>query len=260
MRTYVMGDLHGGNKALRQCLIRSSFDNENDQLIQLGDIADGYPEVYDCVEELLKIKNLISIKGNHDDWFNDFITTDLHPYFWTYGGKGTLISYLNHSGQQGRYFASRTGFKTALQAKDIPQTHKEFFANQKLYYTDQNDRCFLHAGFNRNVSFYDQPERTYYWDRSLWKDALTQRSVKERVEDFKIVTPFNEIYIGHTSIQGAPQQVFNIINMDTGAGHSGRLTIMDVDTKRFWQSDPLPDLYPESFNLTSPPGQHLTNQ
>jgi serine/threonine protein phosphatase 1 len=38
--------------------------------------------------------------------------------------------------------------------------------------------------------------------------------------------------------------MFNITNMDTGAGHTGKLTIMDIDSKIFWQSDPLPKLYP----------------
>jgi serine/threonine protein phosphatase 1 len=48
MRAFVIGDLHGAYKALEQCLDRSGFDYENDVLIQLGDIADGYPEVYEC--------------------------------------------------------------------------------------------------------------------------------------------------------------------------------------------------------------------
>ncbi|ULT39931.1 hypothetical protein KRR40_34415 [Niabella defluvii] len=42
-----------------------------------------------------------------------------------------------------------------------------------------------------------------------------------------------------------PLNAFNIWNLDTGAGSSGRLTIMDVDTKEYWQSDPLNELYPE---------------
>ena len=41
MRTFVMGDIHGAYNALLQCLKRSGFDYENDQLIQLGDVADG---------------------------------------------------------------------------------------------------------------------------------------------------------------------------------------------------------------------------
>ena len=72
MKTFVMGDVHGAYKALKQCLERASFDYQNDCLIQLGDIADGGNEVYECVEELLKIKNLVAIKGNHDDWFCEY--------------------------------------------------------------------------------------------------------------------------------------------------------------------------------------------
>ena len=32
--------------------------------------------------------------------------------------------------------------------------------------------------------------------------------------------------------------------IDTGAGWEGRLTIMDIETKQFWQSDLVTDLYP----------------
>jgi serine/threonine protein phosphatase 1 len=36
----------------------------------------------------------------------------------------------------------------------------------------------------------------------------------------------------------------NVWNVDTGAAFEGPLTIMDVKTKEFWQSEPLPNLYP----------------
>lgn len=114
MRTLVMGDIHGAYKALQQCLERSGFDQENDLLIQLGDVVDGYPQVYECVEELLKIKHLVALKGNHDDWFNEFARTDFHPYFWNLGGRGTLVSYLEHAGKKGRFFSSGSGYKLPL--------------------------------------------------------------------------------------------------------------------------------------------------
>lgn len=251
MRTLVIGDIHGGFKALSQCLERSGFDYENDTLIPLGDITDGYPEVWECVEELLKIKHLIPIKGNHDDWFMEFINTDFHPYYWTYGGKGTLISYLEHSGQKGRYFATGSGFKTSLESKDIPQTHKDFFNNQLLYHIDKKRRCFVHAGFNRHIPFFDQRKEDYYWDRQLWLDALEHKATIVGNEKFRIATKFKEIYIGHSPTTrwgtSKPMKTYNIINMDTGAGHSGKLTIMDVDSKFFWQSDSLSELYPENF-------------
>jgi serine/threonine protein phosphatase 1 len=79
MRRFVMGDIHGDYIALVQCLERSGSDYYNDQLIQLGDISDGLKDVYECVDELLKIKNLVSIKGNHDEWFREFIESGYHP-------------------------------------------------------------------------------------------------------------------------------------------------------------------------------------
>lgn len=58
-----------------------------------------------------------------------------------------------------------------------------------------------------------------------------------------MVTSFNEIFIGHTSTMNwqtdQPMQAANINNIDTGGRHNGRVTIMEVSTKEFWQSDQL---------------------
>jgi len=239
MRTFVMGDIHGSYTALLQCLERSGFDYENDRLIQLGDVADGDSKVYECVDELLKIKHLIAIKGNHDDWFNEFIKTDFHPFFWNHGAKGTLISYLDHAGKSGRFFTTGSGYKTALDSKDIPDTHKVFFNNQKLYHIDEKQRCFVHAGFKNDTPFHAQRTEDYYWDRSLWQVAYQRSIIKEA---FIIESDFNEIYLGHSPTTqfgtNKPLKAFNIWNIDSGVGQkSGRLTIMNVDTKEYWQSD-----------------------
>ena len=64
----------------------------------------------------------------------------------------------------------------------------------------------------------------------------------------KRLTLYKEIYIGHTPVsriqKTTPVQMANVWNVDTGAAFKGPLTIMDVDTKEFWQSEPLPSLYP----------------
>ena len=108
MTTYVMGDIHGGHKALLQCLQRSGFDYDRDILIQLGDIADGFDEVFACVEELLTIRHLVAIKGNHDDWLQTFIRTSFHPQYWSQGGEGTLRSYLTAAGKQDAMYEAIT--------------------------------------------------------------------------------------------------------------------------------------------------------
>jgi Calcineurin-like phosphoesterase/Polyketide cyclase / dehydrase and lipid transport len=91
MKTFVLGDIHGVSRALDQCMDRSVFDFENDCLIQLGDVVDGYADVYECVETLLRVKHLIALKGNHDDWFLEFIRTGYHPTGWNFGGKATAL-------------------------------------------------------------------------------------------------------------------------------------------------------------------------
>lgn len=254
MWTFLMGDIHGAYTALLQCLERSSFDYDNDRLIQLGDIVDGYPEVYECVEELLKLEKLVTIKGNHDDWFHNFIETDFHPSSWTYRGKGTLLFYLSHAGKNGKFFAVGCGCKASLGPNDVPKTHKTFFNSQQLYHIDEQDRCFVHGGFNRHLPFNKQKKENFYWDRSLWAEGLQTHTYNKSVrlpDEFFDVVDFREIYIGHTPTTkwgtNKPLRALNILNLDTGAGHRGRLTIMDIDTKEYWQSDPLLGLYAENF-------------
>lgn len=71
MKTYVIGDIHGAHNALMQCLGLAQFDYALDRLIVLGDVCDGYPDVRECIEELLKIKHCDFVIGNHDMWALD---------------------------------------------------------------------------------------------------------------------------------------------------------------------------------------------
>lgn len=243
-KTYVMGDIHGGYLALLQCLDRSGFDYENDTLIQLGDVADGWSQTYECVEELLKIKNLISIKGNHDDWTLTMMATGVHPGL-SQGGKETQDSYIKYS--QHDYSTGGIFY---------PEHHLKFFRNQHLYYVDDQNRCFVHGGFNRHFSIKEQYDpMIFYWDRDLWMSALSFKAMGRglvmndpEIIKFKTKDNFKEIFIGHTTTLNwnttEPMQAANIWNLDTGGGFKGKLTIMDINTKQYWQSDLLTDLYP----------------
>jgi len=61
------------------------------------------------------------------------------------------------------------------------------------------------------------------------------------------LTLYDEIYIGHTPVtrigETIPVRKACVWNVDTGAAFKGPLTIMDVNTKEFWQSEPLNELY-----------------
>lgn len=245
-----MGDLHGSHRALRQCLERSGFDKQQDTLIQLGDVVDRCGEEFECVEELLTIPNLVAIKGNHDDWLNDFIMTGYHPVQWNHGGDATVRSYLRSIGKEDKIFRSGQGYKTALNPSDIPESHQQFFSRQQLYHIDDLNNCYVHGGFNRQLKFKGQHPQVYFWDRDLWSAALSYNTFdkhRQGDEGFCMATPFNEIFLGHTPTLNwdtdQPMKAANIYNLDTGGGHAGRLTIMEVGSKQFWQSDPSKELY-----------------
>ena len=253
MKRYVIGDLHGNLKALKQCLQGIEFDYENDLLIQLGDVVDRMPESFGCVEELLKIKNLISIKGNHDDWFFTWLKTEKHPANWQHGGNNALQSYCYAYDKD--FMPTMNGYKTTLHPENISFEHFEFF-NKQLDYYILDKKLFVHGGFNRHFKINEQqvPD-IFYWDRDLWMSALSFQSVYEHNKiklgtpdielKFKIVDKsFDEIFIGHTptinweNLDGTPRthpmNAGPIWNIDTGGGfEGGRVTIMDIDEKTY---------------------------
>ena len=246
MKKFVIGDIHGNYKALKQCLERSGFDYENDQLISLGDIVDGYYETFECVEELLKIKNLIVIKGNHDDVFHYWMIKGVHMWQWLQGGEGTLKSYVKHSERPISIQPYNGAYVTNLTVLDIPETHRNFYKNMVYYHIDSENRVFVHGGFDRNFKIEDNSIDTLMWDRTLFQKALSHTNKDHK---FKVEGDYSEIYIGHTTTQNwgtvEPLVAANFIyNLDTGAGWTGKLTIMNIETKEFFQSDLATDLYP----------------
>lgn len=254
MRTLVIGDIHGNYNGLIQALERSNFNYNDDLLISLGDVVDGHSDSFEVVEELLKIKNLIAIKGNHDEWFNHWIRTGINLPRWKQGQDATGISYLKRKNINVESY-SRSTVEFHLEPLDIPKSHRDFFENQKSYYIDDENNLFVHGGFNRHYTLEEQLDDIFWWDRDLWSQALSTKSMTKGALDadwkpkLKFKQEFNEIFIGHTSTQfwgvNTPMNACNIWNLDTGGGWYGYVSIMDVETKEFWQSDDAKTLYPE---------------
>lgn len=261
-QTWVFGDCHGNLKALKQIFERAPIQ-KGDRIVCLGDIADGWHEVAECVDFLLEIAKeheLITIRGNHDDWFIQWLQTGKHPDHWMQGGDGTLKSYTAKLGYSyGRRvdndawnIMDSRGLTTAMTPIDIPESHKNFWYEMKPYFKDEQDNIFVHGGFNRHYLLTEQPAYVLWWDRDLWNAALSHESMSkgmlEEKPSFKIKESCREIFIGHTSTEfwnhSTPMHAANIWNLDTGAGWSGKLSIMNIETKEFYQSDNANELYP----------------
>lgn len=233
-RTLVIGDIHGGLKAVTQVLERSAV-SQNDKLIFLGDYVDGWSESAQTISfliDLSKTHDCVFIKGNHDVWCEEWLRTNEPNEKWLFhGGQATVDSYKDFS-------------------TDDKTLHLNFFEKMKFYFVDKENNLFIHAGFTSMHG----PENEFHnsnfsWDRTLWEMAL---AMDKRIDKDSKLFPkrlllFHEIYIGHTPTLnfniGVPMQGCNVWNIDTGAAFTGKLSMMDINTKAFWQSDPLKSLY-----------------
>lgn len=234
-RTLVIGDIHGGLRPLIQVLERATV-SEDDNLVFVGDYVDGWSESAQVMEFIIKLseqQHCIFIKGNHDLWCEDWLRSGNANKTWVFhGGQATMESY--------------AGITAAAK-----QQHLNFLEQMKFYEVDEQNRLFIHAGFTSmhgpQAEFHSS---NFSWDRTLWEMALT---MDKRIEKDSLLFPkrlklFTEIYIGHTPTLyyniDVPMQGCNVWNIDTGAAFTGKLSIMNIDTKEFWQSDPVQNLYP----------------
>ncbi len=236
MRTFAIGDIHGGLKALVQVLNEIEVRDE-DQLIFMGDYVDGWSESAQVIQFLIELSESITctfIKGNHDVWCETWLRTgEVNPTWYMHGGKETMESY--------------EGF-----SETEKQRHLQFFENLKMYHLDKANRLFLHAGFTSMHGVKKEVfETTLYFDRTLWEMALTmdKNITKNSALYPKRLTHYHEVYIGHTPTtnfnETVPMQGANVWNVDTGAAFKGKLSAMNIETKAVVQSAALPSLYPD---------------
>ncbi|MFV8465937.1 metallophosphoesterase family protein [Flavobacterium sp. LB1P62] len=234
MRTLVIGDIHGGLHALHQIMERANVTIK-DTLIFLGDYVDGWsqsPQVIDYLIELQKKQNCICIRGNHDDLLLEWLNKSTDNLMWyKHGGEATVIAYETVDAE-------------------TKQKHIEFLQSLDNFHLDEQNRLFVHAGFtNMNGVNFEYFPGLFYWDRTLWETALALDKTMKPDDVFypKRFTLYDEIYIGHTPVsrigKTVPVQMACVWNLDTGAAFKGPLTIMDVDSKEYWQSEPLMTLY-----------------
>jgi serine/threonine protein phosphatase 1 len=233
-RTIVIGDIHGGLKALIQLLERIDL-SPSDRLIFLGDYVDGWSDSANTVTyliELAKQNTCIFIRGNHDDLTENWLKTgDLNEQWLQHGGQSTIEGYRN------------------LSSVEIKE-HLNFYSQMLNYYIDQNNKLFVHAGFtDLSGPVKEYHPKKLFWDRTLWEMtlALDKKLSKDHVYYPKRLLLFNEIYIGHTPVtrigKDQPVNVANVWNVDTGAAFKGKISAIEVTTKEIWQSDPVYELY-----------------
>ena len=160
---YCMSDIHGYFVLLKERTEQIlGIMKENDKLIFLGDYIDRGKQSCQCVEYLFELQddhpnNVILLKGNHDEWFCDFVlgrNNDL----WLIEDKKMLTSGTFMTTEQIHdvkltYLTKGKPASYALMKKTIQENHAELIkrlSQLPLYYETEN-QIFVHAGIDEEA-------------------------------------------------------------------------------------------------------------
>jgi serine/threonine protein phosphatase 1 len=159
------------------------------------------------------------------------------PSIWTsQGGNNTLKSYNHKSDKEHLAFL-----------ESLPK------------YIELDNKLFVHGGYNPDIkeTIEEQAkDKPYYdiesdltWDRVLFMNMFYPREPWYKGDEGKNIT-YDKVFIGHTTTERiakgyVPLFSDKVVAIDTGAGWAGKLTVMDIDTLEYWQSDETSLLYPE---------------
>ena len=280
-RTLVIGDIHGALKALQQVLERANFQIANDQLIFLGDYIDGYSEGAELVEFLIQLQKQckytpVFIRGNHDDLVERWLVAGEKPSTWVHrnGGLSTIDSYtktgyLTKKSHQ-VFFEDLLNYY--IDEKNRAFVHGGFLSKQGLGHEEYAEDYYWDRTLFSNV-INDQMDEE---DKQLSQQTPSVLEIKEMDSSYdesiflnsrkrKPNEAHKEVYIGHTPTINwklntqkkyektkirklgitTPINIQNIWNVDTAAGYGIKLTMMDIETKEYFQSDLLGTLYPD---------------
>lgn len=172
------------------------------------------------------------ISGNC--WLLDFLSYGYAPHIWL--SQGGMESFKSYQG---------------ILNSDLSENHRKFLSSLP-YYLEIDDKLFLHGGLyvstTSGINIREQRIEDLIWNRELFQDIAY--AVKYNSNPNLNISPYKEIYIGHTTTQMVqpdftPVFGYNVYLLDQGAGWDGKLTVMDIDTKEWWQSNFVPELYPE---------------
>jgi len=230
-RIYAVGDIHGHLDKFRQVhewidADRRRYGGE-DCVVHIGDVVDRGPNSSGVVGWLqagvAAGQPWIVLKGNHDRLMEYYLQQPsrrdlrlfdglswLHPRI---GGLATLASYgVDASGQHERELHEQA-------RAAVPAAHVTFLAGLDTVFCTES-AVFVHAGIRPGVALDAQAEEDLVWIREPF---LSDTRDHGRL-----------IIHGHTVVDNVTHYG-NRIDIDTGAGFGGPLSVIVVEGREVWQ-------------------------
>ncbi len=216
-RILAVGDIHGEWDKFMYLYRMIEFDPEKDLLIFLGDYIDRGLKplhVLDWMYEHQNEKNIIMLRGNHEQLMLDYYAGGEKGDLWLWNGGDVTRRGLKKQNTRVRdlclEFVSRLPVRYRIQANG-----KDFF--------------FCHAGVKPGIPLKDQEDKTLLWVREEFFDHYSGKEI---------------VVSGHTNVgyvepgRTTPILRKNMILVDTGSYlPDGQISCVDVLSGRIWQSE-----------------------
>jgi len=246
-RTFAVGDLHGGLDDLFQLLSCFPELDDQDTIVFIGDYVDRGPKSAQVVDYVRKLSSMtpakvVALRGNHEDaWlrvveegWDEFVTPPLN---------GCLAAY--------RSFVAGPIPKDA----DLPRSDERMMIQSGAFFPDDV------VDWLRSLPFWYEDEHAIYVHAGLPPKPgggfMHPREVQAPVamlwtrdEDFFRNYRGKKVVIGHTLTEylaaEIPEGVMSedcgiwtcgdVIGIDTGCGHGGYLTAIELPTWNVYDS------------------------
>ncbi|MCK5600487.1 metallophosphoesterase [Candidatus Pacearchaeota archaeon] len=202
----IIGDVHGKINEFRKLLDKLPADI--DQVYTVGDIIDRGEGVKEVVQECID-REIISVRGNHEDMFLDYISNTKKydkAVFELNGGMETLASYI----------------------EGVPDSHVDYFINMP-YYVETTDFILSHAGVSSYIeeTFRDNSDESnmeLMWHRGKKSESLGKFQV------------FGHNTIKYVKIAWKGKSNPIHVNVDSGCSDRGLLTAIILPSRELIQA------------------------
>ncbi len=232
-RLLVVGDIHGKWERFMSVYDKVQFDAEKDLIVFLGDYLDRGDNPVPVMEWVLEHygqKNMIFLRGNHEQMFYDaFEELESGEGRKCFSLDSPLALWLENGGQTTYEGIRKTGRKDELIPKWLDLIKKmplcfEIEVNNQIYW-------FVHANCNPDMPLTEQDDIDLLWRRTL--------AVTPSLHNGQQI-----IALGHTPVQslghGAKPQWLQdgrLVLMDTGSYlGTGKISCADLLSGEIYQS------------------------
>jgi len=226
MSILAIPDIHGHKTELERVLhLADTLCGREARIVFLGDLIDRGPDSRGVIQLLIEGiadgRDWIVLRGNHDQWFLDFLDDAASATPKARRGSGWLSE--NNGGIETLYSygaasAVERGDWSAV-ARAVPQAHKEFLCSLPLWH-ETDAHIFVHAGIRPGVPLEEQDPHDLMWIR--------QPFLGDPRDHGKLIVH------GHTPIE-TPTHYGNRVNLDAATGWGFPLNVVKFEGRRAWR-------------------------